>query len=403
MAESFQGVRSLIESSPEAVSLIDPRGEILFRSASTTKISGYLPHELVGQNWLDLIHPEDRGASNALLLEVLAVPSGRFQWEARLRHKSGRHIWVENTIANLLSESNIQAIVIYQGDITLRRAAEQERQDHAVELARCNSRVEEFAYTAAHDLREPLRTISVYTEMLMRETQMDSKRMMAAFVVDGATRMSALIDDLMSFASTGKHEPRRCVGLQHVLWQSTQNLALSIKASGATITADRLPDVLGNEIQLVRLMQNLLSNAVKYRSESPLQIHVSSERRELDWIITIEDNGIGIAAPDHARVFMPFVRLGSRDVPGTGLGLAVCKKIVEGLGGTMWIDSEIGAGSRFSFTIEAAKRMLSQAAASTSSSQYGAGSVGKILQQERASLHHCSEAICGKTLCQQQL
>ena len=144
--------------------------------------------------------------------------------------------------------------------------------------------------------------------------------------------------------------------LQHAVAQATQNMALAIQVSGATVTVDRLPIVRSNEIHLVRLFQNLISNAVKYRREDPVEIHVTAERRGPDWVIRIEDNGLGIAPDNQARVFMPFIRLANRDVPGTGLGLAVCKKIVEGLGGTIWVESELGAGSTFCFTLVAVEK-----------------------------------------------
>jgi signal transduction histidine kinase len=136
--------------------------------------------------------------------------------------------------------------------------------------------------------------------------------------------------------------------------QATLNLAPAIEASGAIVTVARLPIVRSNEIHLVRLFQNLISNALKYRGESSVQIHVTAEQRGPGWVISIGDNGIGIAPEHQTRVFMPFVRLVNRDVPGTGLGLAVCKKVVEGLGGTIWVESELGAGSTFCFTIAAA-------------------------------------------------
>lgn len=137
---------------------------------------------------------------------------------------------MESTGSNLLFEFEVQAIVVHQRDINARRAAEVERQQHAEKLARCNLRLEEFAYTAAHDLREPLRAISVYTEMLVQKTQMDAEaKQVAKFIVDGAACMSTLVDDLLSFASTGMHEPLRCVDLQHAVAQTTQNLALAIR------------------------------------------------------------------------------------------------------------------------------------------------------------------------------
>jgi PAS domain S-box-containing protein len=352
MPTTFQGFRSLIDNSPDAVSLIDRQGEILYGSASTTKLFGYQPEEFVGRNCLDLIHPEDRDHSRWILREVVAKPPGPLHWDARIRHQNGNYSWVESTISNLLSESEVQAIVIHQRDIHARKAADAEKQQHAEKLANSNLRLEEFAYTVAHDLREPLRAISSYTELLARRTQLDSEgREIANIIIDGAARMSTLVDDLLCFATTGMQQPPRPVKLTGAVAQATQNLALAIEASGAVVTVDWLPVVQSNEIHLVRLFQNLISNAVKYRSERPLEIHISAVPRGRDWVIRVNDNGLGIAAQDHERIFMPFIRLVNRDIPGTGLGLAVCKKIVEGLGGTIWVDSELGAGSTFSFTI----------------------------------------------------
>jgi PAS domain S-box-containing protein len=352
---TFQGFRSLIEHSPDAISVIDAQGDILYGSAATTKIFGYQPEELVGRNCLELIHPADRDHSRKALKDILAK-SGPLQWDARILNKDGSYSWVESTISNLLSEAGVQAIVVHQRNIDARKAAEEERKQHAEELARCNARLEEFAYTAAHDLREPLRAISAYTEMLTEETQMDANtRQMAKFIVDGTKRMSTLIDDLLAFARTGMREPPRWVDLQTAVEQARQNLTLEIEESGARITVDPLPLVRGHEIQFVQLFQNLIGNAVKYRGKESPEIHVSVKQRGPHWLIGIEDNGIGIAQENHSRVFMPFVRLANRDIPGTGLGLAMCKKIVEGLGGTIRVESKRGAGSTFSFTIAGAE------------------------------------------------
>jgi PAS domain S-box-containing protein len=356
MAASFEGFRSLIEHSPDAISVIDKQGEILYGSASTTKIFGYEPEEWVGRNCLELVHPEDRDDSRRALDEVLAKPHGPLQWDARMLRKDGNYCWVESTVSNLLLEAEVQAIVVHQRDIHARRAAEEERQQHADELARSNARLEEFAYVAAHDLREPLRAISAYTELLVQETQMDADaRQMAKFIVDGTARMSTLIDALLSFAATGMHEPPRRVDLTGAVAKAMQNLDLEIKTSRAKVKVDALPVVRGDEIQLVRLFQNLIGNAVKYRSREVPEIHVGATRQGRNWVVRVEDNGLGIARNDQARVFMPFVRLANREIPGTGLGLAVCKKMVEELGGEIWVESEPGAGSTFFFTILAAQ------------------------------------------------
>ena len=249
----------------------------------------------------------------------------------------------------------MRAIVVHQRNIDARKAVEEERKLHAEELQRSNARLEEFAYTAAHDLREPLRAISAYTQMMVEDTPMDAgARQMAKFIVDGATRMSTLIDDLLSFAQTGVREPLRRVDIRNAVRQARENLELEIKESGARITFDQLPAALGNEIHLVRLFQNLIGNSVKYRGKDTPEIHLGAEKRGPNWVIRVEDNGVGIARANQDRVFMPFVRLTDKDVPGTGLGLAVCKNIVEGLGGTIWVESEPGIGSTFSFTLAAA-------------------------------------------------
>jgi PAS domain S-box-containing protein len=355
MAVSFQGFRSLVENSPDAISLIDRRGKILYGSASSTRIFGYQPEEIVGRNCLDLIHPEDRDYANGALQEVLALPPCPYHWDARVRHKDGTYCWVESTLSNLLFEPEVNAIVMQQRDINARRVAEAERQAYAEELTRSNSRLEEFARIAAHDLREPLLTISLYSEMMLQRTQMDtSAKQMAQIVADSATRMSTLIDGLLSFASTGVHEPARYVDLRHAVAQAIQNLAYPIRASGAAIAVGRLPVVKSNESHLVSLFQNLISNAVKYRTERPLKIGIKAERRGPNWVVKIEDNGLGVASENQARIFMPFARIASRTVPGCGLGLAVCKRIVEDLGGTIWIESKLGEGSTFCFTLSAA-------------------------------------------------
>jgi len=364
MAAALQRFQSLYEYGPDAISVIDKDGKFLYGSNSTAKVLGYQPEELIGQNYLELIHPEDRDRPRWALKQVLAQASGPLQWDARILNKDGKYSWIDSTVSHLLLDAEVQAIVVHQRNIDTRKAEEEERKRHAEELERCNVRLEEFAYTAAHDLREPLRAISSYTEMLVQETQMDANtRQMAQFIVDGTARMSALIDDLLSFASTGVQEPPRPVDLQGAVTQATQNLALEIKSSGARVTIDRLPVVRGNEIHLVRLFQNLIGNAVKYRRDVAPEIHVSAERHGAESVIRIADNGIGLASENHARVFMPFVRLANRDIPGTGLGLAVCKNIVEGFGGAIWVASEPGAGSTFSFTIaEVEEKELIQSA-----------------------------------------
>jgi PAS domain S-box-containing protein len=355
MAASFEGFRSLIEHSPDAISLIDPHGEVLYANRSTTDVLGYQPEELVGQNGWELIHPEDRDHSSVVLQKVLSEPSGPIRWHPRIRRKDGSYSWVESTVSNLLIEPDVQAIVLNHRDINARTAVDAEKHDKAGKLARFSSEIEQFAYSVVHDLREPLRTISAFTELLVQRIKMNEEdKEIAEFVVKGAARMTVLLDDLQAFASAGANGVPERVDLQVAAADAMRSLGQSIKASGAKMMVGALPVVLGNEGQLVRLFQNLIGNAVKYCGKKLPEIHVSSELNGSEWVIRVRDNGLGIALKDQARVFMPFIRLVNRDVPGTGIGLAVCKKIVEGMGGRMWLESELGAGSTFLFTIRLA-------------------------------------------------
>lgn len=364
MTPSFQGFRSVVENSPDSITVVNVHKVILYASSSVTSVLGYEPRELVGRNCLELVHPEDRDGVNRALEIALLNPQPPVKWDSRVRRRDGSYSWVENTVANLLTDLEVRGIVMHQRDINERRLAQAERQHHAEELARSNVRLEEFAYMVAHDLREPLRAIATYTEMLVRKTSMDANsKQMATFITTGVSRMSTLISDLLSFTTTGLHQPSQPVDLRNAVTQATQNLELEIKASGATVIVEGLPTVPSNEIQLVRVFQNLISNAIKYRSDDPLEIGIRAERAGPDFVLQIEDNGLGIALEDQAPIFMPFKRLGNRDVPGSGLGLAVCKKIVEGLGGTIWVRSELGSGSTFMFTVTAADTRMSESAA----------------------------------------
>lgn len=381
MAALFQGYQSLIENSPDAISLINEEGEILYGSSSNTKLFGYTPDELVGRPCLEMIHPEDRDRADSALRETIVEPRGTRRWDARIRRKDGNYRWVESTASNLLLDLEVQAIVMHQRDINERWEAQERSRRQADELTRSKLRMEEFAYTVAHDLREPLRAIALYTEILFTTRGLDdATKQMAEFVIEGTRRMSTMISDLLSFASTGVQAAPTILNLADPVAQALQNLAREIEESGALVTVNSLPAIRGDQNQLTRLFQNLLSNAIKYRSEDPLTIDISAEKRGSravpgssgarnaepprsalaafteeergpDWAITIKDNGIGVALLSQSRIFLPFVRLTHGDVPGTGLGLAVCKKIVEGFGGTIGVESEPGIGSAFSFTI----------------------------------------------------
>jgi hypothetical protein len=231
------------------------------------------------------------------------------------------------------------------------------REQAQKELARSNTELEQFAYVASHDLQEPLRMVTSYVQLLARryKGQIDADADdFIDFAVDGAERMRILINDLLQYSRVTTHgkpfTPTNCTTTLH---QALANLEVAIKESGAVITHDELPMVLGDETQLTRLLQNLIGNAIKFRKkETRPEIHVSAERTTGEWTFSVCDNGIGIAPEYFERIFMIFQRLHSREeYTGTGIGLAVCKRIVERHGGRIWVESEPRKGSTFYFTI----------------------------------------------------
>jgi light-regulated signal transduction histidine kinase (bacteriophytochrome) len=257
---------------------------------------------------------------------------------------------------------NAQLYDAAQRELAERKIAEEELKRTMAELARSNKELEQFAYVASHDLREPLRMVTSYVQLLARRYQgrldADANEFIA-YAVDGATRMQALINDLLAYSRVGTRgkpfEPTDC---ETILEQALTNLQVAIEESGAAVTHDPLPTVVADGTQLVQLFQNLIGNAIKFRSEEPPRVHVSaSETFEVSktskvWRVSVQDNGIGIDPEYHERIFLIFQRLHTREeYPGTGIGLAVCKKIVERHGGRIWVESQFGKGSTFHFTI----------------------------------------------------
>jgi PAS domain S-box-containing protein len=237
-----------------------------------------------------------------------------------------------------------------------RQRAEVELQNQKQDLARSNAELQQFAYVASHDLQEPLRMIVSYLELLERryKGQLDEKAdKFIAFAVDGATRMQTLINDLLSYSRVGtRGQNLETVDCAIIVQSVLTNLQVAIAQSNAVITYDPLPKVNADPSQLTQLFQNLISNAIKFRREEPPRIHIAVKCTDDKWLFSVQDNGIGIEPQYLDRIFIIFQRLHSRtEYPGTGIGLAVCKKIVERHGGTLWIESQPGQGSTFHFTL----------------------------------------------------
>ncbi len=262
---------------------------------------------------------------------------------------------LSNEMAEKLSRSHT-SLENLRREVAVRKAVEEKLKQYTDELRRSNEDLEQFAYVASHDLQEPLRMVSSYTELLARhyEGRLDEKaKKFMDYAVDGATRMQRLINDLLAYSRVGtRGKSLEATDTHALLGEAIRNLAVVIEQKRAVITNDALPTVRADASQLVQLFQNLISNAIKFQGENIPHIHVSAQDKGREWVFSVRDNGIGIDRKYADRIFVIFQRLHTRqEYPGTGIGLAVCKKIVERHGGRIWFESERGKGSTFFFTI----------------------------------------------------
>jgi len=226
----------------------------------------------------------------------------------------------------------------------------------AEDLKRSNQELEHFAYVASHDLQEPLRKITNFSQLLAKRYQgrLDAKAdKYINYVVDGSARMRNLIQDLLAYSRAGSGElVRESTDLEDVLAEMQSDLEMVIRESDAKVTHDPLPTLAVNSGQIKRLLQNLIGNAIKYCDSETPRVHIGAEKKNGDWEFTVRDNGIGMDPKSFERIFLIFQRLHTREeYSGTGVGLAICKKIVEIHGGRIWVESELGAGSSFYFTL----------------------------------------------------
>ncbi|HEY6559925.1 MAG TPA: PAS domain S-box protein [Polyangiaceae bacterium] len=368
--ESAAKYRGLLEAAPDAMVVVNQGGEIVLLNVQAEKQFGYSRDELVGQKVTNII---PQGFAERLIADALRSADEALTQEIGTglelsgRRKNGSKFPIEIMLSPLKSADGVLVTAAIR-DITTRKKAEAHLLIEAQlvekmgELKRSNEELGQFAYIASHDLQEPLRMVASYTQLLSKryKGKLDSDAdEFIAFAVDGASRMQRLIQDLLAYSRVGtRSDVLADTSSEQALEEALLNLGGAIEESGAVVTHDPLPAVLADESQLIQLFQNLVSNGIKYRSSDVPHVHVSAVRdREARWRFAVKDNGLGIEPQYFERIFGMFQRLHRReDFAGTGIGLAICKKIVERHGGSISVESQPGHGSTFHFALAGSER-----------------------------------------------
>jgi PAS domain S-box-containing protein len=349
--------RSTFELAASGVAHVSLDGRFLRVNRQLCGILRYREDELIGRSVKEVSHPEDRDVTDAQRARVHAGERESVRFEKRYLRKDGSTVWVSLGVALVRGDGGapLYEIAMFD-DITERKQAEAALREAHEELKRSNSELEQFAYVASHDLQEPLRMVSSYTQLLGRryaeKFDADAREFMG-YIVDGAARMKQLIEDLLAYSRVGtKGRDFRPVDLARPLARALGNLKAALDESGAQVTHDGLPTVPADEVQLGQLFQNLIGNALKFRAQAAPRIGIQVSEKDRFVEIAVRDNGIGIEPQYFERIFMVFQRLHNKgEYPGTGIGLAICKKVVERHGGQIRVESRPGEGSAFIFTL----------------------------------------------------
>lgn len=346
--------RSLLEASLDPLVTISVEGKVTDVNKATEDVTGYTREQLVGTDFSDYFTEPEKARAG-----YKQVFTGGFvkDYPLVIRHKTGK---MTNVLYNASVyrdvRGEVQGVFAAARDITERMAMENEIRRTVEKLRQSNAELEQFAYVASHDLQEPLRMVASYVQLLERRYRGKLDRdadEFIAYAVDGANRMRGLIDDLLTYSRVDRlGKPFEPSELESILIIVLRNLQESIAETDAVVTHDKLPVVVADDAQLVQLFQNLIGNAIKFHGKEPPRVHISVQNQETEFLFSVRDNGIGIAPEYFDRLFKIFQRLHTKEeYPGTGIGLAVCKKIVERHGGHIWLESQVGKGSTIYFTL----------------------------------------------------
>lgn len=353
----LQIFEKVLKGNVEAIIITDTCGGIEWVNNTFSAITGHAGADVPGKN-LGFLFASGYNVYEAMRQKL--DEANHHEVETRIHRKDGTEFPAAVTLSSVRSDADmITHHVLEFSDITEFCRAREELVRRTEELSRSNRELEQFAYVASHDLQEPLRMVASYTQLIAQRYRGKLDNDADEFIhyaSDGAIRMQAIINDLLTLSRVStRNTAFSRVDARQALDKALANLRLVIGEAGATVACDPLPALNADESQITQLFQNLIGNAIKFRSDAPLRVGIGAEQKNGEWVFHVRDNGIGIAPEHFERIFLIFQRLHTqKEFPGTGIGLAICRKVVERHGGRIWVESEQGKGATFYFTIPSA-------------------------------------------------
>lgn len=347
---------AVFNSSPSGIIITRNQGEILHTNPAFAEMLGYHPQDLIGKDVFQFTYEPDQQDTLKMVNLLNSGQISEYDLEKRYVRRDGNTFWAKTWVSLMERNGKDVIRVAIVENIDRRKKAEQKLEEKNKELMEINQELEHFAYVASHDLQEPLRTVASFIQILEKRyghlLDEDGQQFMM-FVVEGAKRMQSLIRDLLEYSRINRfNTDYEKVDLNEVFQTVNRGLKEKIDSTDAVILAENLPSIQGNKIQLTQIFQNLIDNAIKFRGDKKPEIIISVKELPSKWEISVRDNGIGISQEYFQRIFIIFQRLHTHEeYSGTGIGLALCKKIIERHGGEIWLDSVPGQGTNFTFTI----------------------------------------------------
>jgi len=357
LRESEERFRTVFEQGPLGMHIAGLDYRFVALNDAFCQIVGYCEEELGNLTFADITYPDDLEPDMVQAQRLLTGEIQSYKMEKRHIKKQGEIVWLDVTRSMIRGAGgNPLHFLTMVEDITERKHTEQLLRIRAEDLARSNEDLEQFAYVASHDLQEPLRNVANCMQILETRNKAkldDDSTQLMYYAVESVKRMKALITDLLAYSRIStRGKPFQETNSQAIMKESLRNLEFAISQQGAQVTNDPLPLVHADPTQLLQVFQNLIANAVQFHRDEPPKIHVSAQKKGSEWIFSVNDNGIGIEARHLDRIFVIFQQLEKgRRFHGTGMGLAIVKKILERHRGRVWAESQVGVGSTFYFAI----------------------------------------------------